>query len=75
MITHLKPTRDVDVVNVSGAGDSLVGVVVSALSQREFPSFLPHEDLCTIVEAGMKAAEFTVETEGISSRISKDLWA
>ena len=68
-VTHLSPTRRVNVVNVSGAGDSLVGVVVSSLSDIDYPAFVSHRALLEIVKEGMRAAEMTCEVEGISSDI------
>jgi sugar/nucleoside kinase (ribokinase family) len=68
-ITHIKPTRKVDAVSVSGAGDSLVGVVSSLLSAEEYPSFVSHKRLVEIVTEGMEAAQLTCEVDGISTDI------
>ncbi|KAJ3336261.1 hypothetical protein HDU91_001844 [Kappamyces sp. JEL0680] len=72
-VSHVAPTRPVSVVNVSGAGDSMVGVLLAGLAQRVFPTYIGHGDLLGLVQSGVKAAEMTVESDGISALISPSL--
>jgi pseudouridylate synthase / pseudouridine kinase len=59
-ISHLEPNVIREVVSVTGAGDSLVGVVIAGLSTHEQPHLISHADLLDLVKRGMKAAELTI---------------
>lgn len=72
-ITQLPPSRSVNVVNVSGAGDSLVGVVAAILGKSRIDYMSGHEAIVKATRKGMEAAQLTCEAVGISELINSDL--
>jgi pseudouridine-5'-phosphate glycosidase/pseudouridine kinase len=70
-ITHLEPNNADDVVSVTGAGDTLVGVLVAGISKREA---VTHKELVQIVKKGMNAAELTIQSSlAVSPLITSDI--
>ncbi|KAH6580245.1 hypothetical protein BSLG_000352 [Batrachochytrium salamandrivorans] len=77
-ILYLKPTRQLnEVVSVTGAGDSMVGTIISGLSSLPLPLNLEDvksSEIVRIVRAGMKAAEFSLQSkDAVSPLITLDL--
>jgi pseudouridylate synthase / pseudouridine kinase len=58
-ISYLPAGKVQNIVNVTGAGDSLVGVLVAGLARH--PN-IDHEALCKLVRKGMDAAELTLSS-------------
>lgn len=73
-ITHIK-ARKVDVVSVTGAGDTLVGVFVGGISDCYASNrVIDHDTLVTLAEKSVRAAELTVTSKfAVSPSLSKDL--
>lgn len=73
--THLKPFKEQDkVVSVTGAGDSLVGALVSGLSRS--PNSLTHEQFKDLVKACMKAAELSILcNRAVSDRLDSSIFS
>ena len=73
-ITWVQGNRPLQIVNVNGAGDSLVGVLVAGLSHIDNDiAVLPHEKLVELVRKGVLAAELTCESVGISRDITQNI--
>jgi pseudouridine-5'-phosphate glycosidase/pseudouridine kinase len=71
-VTHIQPQVMKNVVSVTGAGDSLVGVVLAGL-HNSLP--IHHSDLVRIVTCGVRAAEYTIQSPlSVSPLITPDLW-
>jgi fructose-1-phosphate kinase PfkB-like protein len=73
--THLKPHKVYDqVVSVTGAGDSLVGALLSGLSRS--PNPLDHTQFEDIIRACMKAAELSILTDrAVSEHLNSSIFS
>lgn len=70
-ITHIKPKKQVEIVDVTGAGDSLVGVIVAGLSKKGLGG---HDELCKIIKCGMKGSEYSLMSErSVSEKITPEI--
>lgn len=73
--THLKPFKVHDnIVSVTGAGDSLVGALLSGLSRS--PTSLTHQQFEELVKACMKAAELSILcNRAVSDRLDSSIFS